>query len=261
MGKYSFDTNVIDIYEDNEDNTEELEEKSIEEGSYEFIKELSAEDEQIINLININETIENENFELFITEDDIKFTSDLTKKKIKKIKVFKEIWLNAKKFLIEIIGIEDNTEETEEEVEENKNRIRIYNKEVSNIKVKYGKAYTEKSFTSTLIKMAIACSCCGFVMGLMANSYRVANPKKNLSISSCAFGWLLQEEMDYTLTPFYSDIFWGCFFIGFGILAVICLFVYLESENKKNSRVGHEHGNARLGNSKDFKTYKRKFME
>ena len=68
MKKY-FDTNVIDIYEDN---TEELEEKAIEDGNYEFTKEFSVTDEQIINLINVNETIENENFELFITEDDIK---------------------------------------------------------------------------------------------------------------------------------------------------------------------------------------------
>lgn len=258
MKKY-FDTNVIDIYEDN---TKELEEKAIEDGNYEFTKEFSVTDEQIINLINVNETIENENFELFITEDDIKFTRNLTEEEmIENNNRFKEIWIGTKKFVIEIASMLKQEKEIEEKTNVNKKHIRTYNKEVSKIKVKYGKAYTEKSFTSTLIKMAIACSCCGFVMGLMANSYRVANPKKNLSISSCAFGWLLQEEMDYTLTPFYSDIFWGCFFIGFGILAVICLFIYLESENKKNSRVGHEHGNARLGNSRDFKTYKRKFME
>lgn len=108
----------------------------------------------------------------------------------------------------------------------------------------------------------IVCLFVGIFFGVEANSYYNMMGGKVQSDLACAWSWLtVFDTMPVSIEPLNSSVFFTAFAIGFGILGIIGLFVYLDTEQKRLSRVGHEHGNARLGTKKDFKTFKTKFMD
>lgn len=108
----------------------------------------------------------------------------------------------------------------------------------------------------------IACAFVGGFMAVEANSYFNFKEGKVPSELSCAFSWLtVFDTLPISLSPINFSVMGIAFLFGFGILGIIGLFVYLDNEQKKQSRVGHEHGNARLGTPKDFKQFTQKFME
>lgn len=72
---------------------------------------------------------------------------------------------------------------------------------------------------------------------------------------------MVYDALPVSLTPLNTSVAGIAFLMGFGILGIIGLFIYLDSEQKNLSRVGHEHGSARLGEPKDFKNFKTKFMD
>lgn len=97
--------------------------------------------------------------------------------------------------------------------------------------------------------------------GVQANSLYVYKDGNVTSLLSCSFAWLMETNMPISISPLYTDVFFTAFGVWLGVLGIIGLFIYLDSDQRKQSRVGHEHGNARLGNSRDFKKYKIRFME
>ncbi len=108
----------------------------------------------------------------------------------------------------------------------------------------------------------IACIFAGGFMAVEANSFYNFKGGKVESDLACAFSWLtVFDTMPVSLSPMNLSVMGLAFLIGFGILGIIGLFVYLDNEQKHQSRVGHEHGNSRLGTPKDFKQFKQKFME
>lgn len=150
---------------------------------------------------------------------------------------------------------------TLEKISPNKERVRVYNKKVEMPKITYRKPTENKSPIAKLLLFFAACCGAGGFLGYMANSYYVYKERVVTSTLSCAFSWLMEEKMPYTLNPFYFNVFGTAFLCGFGILAVIGLFIWLDGDAKKQSRVGNEHGKARLSKPSDFKVYRNRFME
>ena len=110
--------------------------------------------------------------------------------------------------------------------------------------------------------MAIAAAAAGVFGGVYANSYFIAKHGQVESMMSCAFSWIMEfDTLTVSIDPFNSGAFFAGFALWSGILAVIFLLSSLNNSNMKNSRVGHEHGNAKLMDNSSFKKYKNRFME
>ena len=145
----------------------------------------------------------------------------------------------------------------------NRMRIRKYTNVAEMQKIVFAKP--KEINGNPLKKLAIfgiVCLFVGIFFGVEANSYYNMMGGKVQSDLACAWSWLtVFDTMPVSIEPLNTSVFFLSFALGFGILGVIGLFVYLDTEQKHLSRVGHEHGNARLGTKKDFKTFKTKFMD
>lgn len=156
------------------------------------------------------------------------------------------------------------TDKKQEEQEQVRKKQREYTNNADMEKIVFRKPKTESSFLPKLIIFLCACAAVGTALGLQSNSYynyETSIGKKIDSTMSCLWLWLLEENMPFNPMPFNSSVFGTGFAVGFFALAVIGLFIWLDNDAKKQSRVGHEHGNARLGSPKDFKNFKNRFME
>lgn len=111
-----------------------------------------------------------------------------------------------------------------------------------------------------LLFFLCACVAVGTFLGVKANSYWVSTGMKSGGFES-AYMWLLKENLPTVLNPLSPQIFGAGFCFGAGLLGIIGLFVYLDNDQKKRSRVGHEHGYTHIAEKKDFNVYKNKFME
>ena len=153
-------------------------------------------------------------------------------------------------------------EEKKKELTEELPKVREYTNKANYEITTFSKPVDEKGkWKSKLIIFAIICLCVGCFLGVKANSYYVFSEGKVNNAIACSFSWVLKDNMPYALTPFNSSVFFTAFGIGAGTVAIIGIFVMLDAEQKRQSRVGHEHGNARLGTQSDFKKYKVKFMD
>lgn len=139
--------------------------------------------------------------------------------------------------------------------------IRKYKNTAKMEKIIYAKPVDANSSGKKKLLLFLICTVCASVFfGIKANSYYVFK-EGTASIMSCAFGWFITEGVPMVINPFYMDVFIVTFCIWGGIVLLVGLFVWLDAEQRKQSRVGHEHGKARLGTSRDFKTHKIKFMD
>lgn len=140
--------------------------------------------------------------------------------------------------------------------------IREYTNEAKFYKPRYAKPKSRgQAFMQKLILAVAAAVGVGIWLGVEANSYYIFQNGKVNNALNCAFGWLMVENMPINISPFYSDVFFTAFMVGAGAIGLVLLFIYLDKEQKKNSRIGHEHGNAHIATDSDFKKYKNKFME
>lgn len=161
---------------------------------------------------------------------------------------------------------EENEQENDEEQvkKQVRKKVREYSNSADMEKIVFRKPKTEGSILPKLIMFLCACAATGTALGLQSSSYynyALLTGKKIESTMSCMWLWLLEEGMPFNPSPLNSSVFISGFVAGFLILAVIGLFIWLDNDTKKQSRVGHEHGNARLGTSKDFKNFRNRFME
>lgn len=160
-----------------------------------------------------------------------------------------------------LYSFESLTEEVENKYAVKREKVRTYNGEAKKAEVKFAKPKEERSFISKLIIAAIICAAIGIFFGVQANSYFNYENGKVTSDFACMFSWLMATNMPISVSPLNTSVFMTAFFTMFGVSAVVTLLVWLSMDDKKRSRVGHEHGAARLGTTSDFKQYKNKFME
>lgn len=158
--------------------------------------------------------------------------------------------------------VKDTAEEAVAENQKPRKAVRKYTNEAKMEKVTFAKPReTNGSPAKKLCMFLIVCVIVGIFFAVQANSYYNFKEGKVENEMSCAFSWLMEENLPVSLDPLNWSVI-GCGFgMGFGILAVIGLFIYVDSDQKKQSRIGHEHGSARLGNGSDFKQFQRKFMD
>ena len=160
---------------------------------------------------------------------------------------------------------EKEKEQTEKELGKLKKNLSSKIKDKMGLKkTNYAKPKEEKSFKSTLIKVAIAGLIISGFFAVMSQSYvnycySIGKPAP--SVFGALFGWMSVSSLSVDLSVIDFDIVLPVFGIVFGLYAVIATFVLLEADQKKRSRVGHEHGSARLGTSRDFKKFQKRFIE
>lgn len=149
-----------------------------------------------------------------------------------------------------------------ERTDSGKKAVRTYDKTAQMPKIVYSKASASGGIVKKIIVFLIVCCCVGTFFGVQSNSYYIFKEGTVSNTMSCALGWIFEaDKMKMKLSPFVPEVFFTGFAVGAGILAVLGLFIYLDNESKKRSRVGHEHGSAHLGTGRDFKIFKNKFME
>lgn len=217
--------------------------------------------EQLENFNNVFPADESEDKKT-VTEENVQYVTEQSIKKAAEKEEaenkFRKIFINAKEWIVETIrdGVSDI-----ENTSSDKEKVREYKKEAVMPKIVHAKPLESKGGMKKILLFLAACACVGIFVGVKANSFYIFRKGNVKNAMSCAFSWLMEEGMPYRISPFHSDVFFTGFLIGFGLLGIIGLFIWLDSDAKKNSRVGHEHGKARLGTSKDFKNFKNKFME
>lgn len=162
----------------------------------------------------------------------------------------------------QIQTIADNNEISEEQTLK---KVRTYKNVTPKMKIHYMNPKEEsEGFTFKKFAIAVAISIvCGVLLGCQSNSYylsAIANNEKPSPLQ-CVWEWLLKENIPFKITPLVSDIFATGFFVGASIFAVIALFYFLDAEQKRKMRVGHEQGNAHLCTASELKKYCRHFMD
>lgn len=197
-----------------------------------------------------------------IEEDKVRYTS---KEDIENIEKQKESDANKEKMIIEgnelIKETVGGATERIEKCSPKDPHVREYKNVAVMPKVSFAKPSTQGSGLKKLLLFIIACCAVGTFFGVEANSYYNYKGGKTNGVMSCTFSWITVDNLPISISPLDATTFFGAFCIGAGILGVIGLFIWLDSDAKKRSRVGHEHGNSHLGTSRDFKIYKNKFME
>lgn len=178
-----------------------------------------------------------------------------------KIEESRKIVIQANSWIVQTIK---EAADVLERTSDKKESVRVYDKKAEMPKIKYSKATMKISGWKKFLLFLVACVIVGLFFAVYANSYKQAkiNDLEQPTLIGCAFGWILvMDTLELSLSHIYIDVFWSAFAMGFGLLALIGLFVWFDSDVRKQSRVGHEHGAARLGNERDYKKFKKKFME
>lgn len=146
---------------------------------------------------------------------------------------------------------------TEEIME--RERFRVYDKPPVEHIVTYKTPKQEVTMKQKIFLAGIVCVAVSIFIGLQANSY--VNYDEYASTLKASFAWIASTDIEFTLFPFYIDVFFPVFGGALLLSAIVTLFVFLNIDTKKKSRIGEEQGSARLGTSSDFKEYKKDFMD
>lgn len=143
---------------------------------------------------------------------------------------------------------------------------RTYDKDTPKLEIKFTPQKEENegfSFKKLIILLAIALAV-GVFEGIKANSYyqyAIANKIRIESEMSCLWIWLSVSDLPYNFSTINFNVFKMGVIAGAGLFGIIAVFVYLDNEQKKNSRVGYEHGNRHLCTPAEFKKYQNYFMD
>ena len=163
---------------------------------------------------------------------------------------------------VKVRGTEEEENTAEKQMPEKKEypEVRKYTNKIKKDQIVFAKPKElETGGWKKVVIFLIACLAVGLFLGLKANAYSIANAGK-ASNFECVYKWL-ENDVPFRLNPFNQNVFMTGFGVGAGGLGLVGLFTWLDNDAKKQSRVGHEHGNARLGTPSDFKKFRNKFME
>jgi len=180
-----------------------------------------------------------------------------------------EIVQDEKAHTMTIEGIKFAKEVIDEAIQTEKNtgleaeKLREYTNEAEYFKGSFAKPKeNEEDKTKKFIIMAAMSFAIGIFGGIQSNRYYTTKEGKVENIFNCTWSWLFSiDDMPLKILPFHSGAFFTGFFVWFIILAIICLFIWINNDVMKNSRVGHEHGNAKLMDKNSFQKFKNRFME
>lgn len=168
--------------------------------------------------------------------------------------------LNKKALKCIYENLDKGLEKAAKEYEKKKPMIQAEKQSRDIKKVKTNSKKSVKFKTHEKNKYVIGCILLAGLALLMAlRAGTISFEDKNNSPFICLLKIFTKD--DFTISNPDMQITSVVFFIMLGIEALVVLFVFLDKAQKKASRVGHEHGMARLGNKADLKKYRNKFME
>lgn len=140
-------------------------------------------------------------------------------------------------------------------------RKRTYNKKAEMYKATFAKPKElGGGGLKKLVGFMIVACIVGIFLAVQANSYYIYMKGNVNSTFECVIGWL-GKNIPISVSPLHTDVALFAFGVGAGVIGVIGIFKYLNDEQMKQSRVGHEHGNQHLATANDVKAYRTKFME
>ncbi len=198
--------------------------------------------------------------ENFLSEADFEVKRELTEEEKEKQEKGKQTIINGIEIVKEAF---DDGVNTAINTGLKAKKIREYKSKAVYPKSKFSKASeSEKTPLKKYLFMACACVAAGIFGGVYANSYFIFQQGKVESSLNTAISWIMIfDTLPVTMSPFDPTSFFAGFGVWGGILAVIMLLSALNSDTMKRSKVGFEHGNAKLMNNTSFKKYKNRFME
>ena len=175
----------------------------------------------------------------------------------------KKDYEQEKMFIIDGVKIIMEASKSLKQTSADKPAVRHYNKKKpKRRKAKFTKEKKEGSALATFLKVVIIALIIGTFLGTKGLAYYNTYGTKNTTPSQACFGWFTKDVPVtlQTVMPFNAEVFLTGLGIGAGAFLVIAVFVYLDKDQKKESRIGHEHGKARLATMTDYKQYTRNFM-
>ncbi len=175
----------------------------------------------------------------------------------------KKDYEQEKMFIIDGVKIIMEASKSLKQTSADKPAVRHYNKKKpKRRKAKFTKEKKEGSALGTFIKVVVIALIIGTFLGTKGLAYYNTYGTKKTTPSQACFGWFTKDApvTFETVMPFNAEVFLTGLGIGAGAFLVIAVFVYLDKDQKKESRIGHEHGKARLATMTDYKQYTRNFM-
>ncbi len=175
----------------------------------------------------------------------------------------KKDYEQEKMFIIDGVKIIMEASKSLKQTSADKPAVRKYNKKKpKRRKARFTKEKKEGGALGTFLKVVVIALIIGTFLGTKGLAYYNTYGTKNTTPAQACFGWFTKDAPVTleTIMPFNSEVFLTGLGIGAGAFLVIALFVYLDKDQKKESRIGHEHGKARLATSTDYRQYTNNFM-
>lgn len=175
----------------------------------------------------------------------------------------KKDYEQEKMFIIDGVKIIMEASKSLKQTSADKPAVRKYNKKKpKRRKAKFTKEKKEGSALGTFLKVVVIALIIGTFLGTKGLAYYNTYGTEKTTPAQACFGWLTKDVpvTFETVMPFNADVFLTGLGMGAGAFLVIALFVYMNNDQKKESRIGHEHGKARLATPTDYKQYTNNFM-
>lgn len=175
----------------------------------------------------------------------------------------KKDYEQEKMFIIDGVKIIMEASKSLKQTSADKPAVRHYNKKKpKRRKAKFTKEKKEGNALGTFLKVVVIALIIGTFLGTKGLAYYNTYGTKKTTPSQACFGWFTKDVPVTleTVMPFNAEVFLTGLGIGAGAFLTIAVFVYLDKDQKKESRIGHEHGKARLATMTDYKQYTRNFM-
>ena len=175
----------------------------------------------------------------------------------------KKDYEQEKMFIIDGVKIIMEASKSLKQTSADKPAVRHYNKKKpKRRKAKFTKEKKEGNAFGTFIKVVVIALIIGTFLGTKGLAYYNTYGTKKTTPAQACFGWFSKDVPVtlQTVMPFNAEVFLTGLGIGAGAFLMIAVFVYLDKDQKKESRIGHEHGKARLATMTDYKQYTRNFM-
>lgn len=143
---------------------------------------------------------------------------------------------------------------------ETRKKLRKYSAKPEFFHKKYTSPKKPMKFRTKVFITIGICLLIGMFMGIKAVSYYSSMRGNVNSNLGCAFLWLIDDSsLDFSM--FNIDVFATAFFVWFFMSGIAAVLIWNSLDEKKKSRVGHEHGASRFANASDFKKFKDQMMD
>lgn len=129
----------------------------------------------------------------------------------------------------------------------------------------------QKKKYDEIVGLAIVLTIANLFLSICANNYyhltysnrmgMASSLTKSANISPFRCLWESLSDFHFGFSPIHFNIFFPLFFSMLGATLVICAVFYTYKKSDNDHFVGREHGDGRIGNANDVKSYKAKYCD